>query len=104
MKKGQNNYRVLQIDTSVAQEQKVIPNGTPYDSVTVIAIPGGLVADLAFGDNKDFWPISAPDQFWEFQDDAGCPLGQNNGLLVRHNAVVGVLLLGVSLGAHVEAN
>jgi len=92
------NYSVLQVDTTNARTvgEKVVANGDDYDGVTVLAIPGGLVASLALGDSRDFIPILQVGQVIRFKDVCNNPFAANEGLIVRNNAVVGTLLLLIS--------
>lgn len=100
------NYRVVSLDLATLRSSPgaaILEVGTRYNAVTVMALPAGASASLAFGDNKDPIPLTAAGQSFAFLDDCGRPYSVDEALRLTNPAGAGTLTLLVSTGSTVAS-
>lgn len=86
-------YEVKELDLATARtRQYIIPSGKQIDGVTVLGLPAGATAEIAFGSSRDYIELFTQGQSFEL-----CP-PTTEGLLITNPVGAGTLTLLISYG------
>lgn len=94
------DYSRRSFDLAIARDRTpIIDQGTLINGVTVLAVPGGAVAQLHFGSGRDPVDVVTGDS-WDVAAIApnGCPVPLDEGLYMTNPAGAGNVQLLISFG------
>lgn len=94
------DYSRRSFDLAIARDRTpIIDPGTLINGVTILALPGGAVAQLHFGAGRDPVDVVQGDSWKVTAADAqGCPIPLDEGLFMTNPAGAGLVQLLISFG------